>query len=89
MKFWEAVKKNRVISLVWTAFDEFYADNSTMLAAAVAYSLLFSLFPFALVLISLTGFMMSSPEIENQVITGKNSRSKKAVENLHSDCAAN
>ena len=40
-----------------------------MLAAAVAYSLLFSLFPFALVLISLAGFMMSSPEIENQVIT--------------------
>jgi len=69
MKFWAAVKKNRVISLLWTTFDEFYADNSTMLAAAVAYSLLFSLFPFALVLISLAGYMMSSPEIENQVIT--------------------
>jgi len=68
MKFRAAVKKNRGISLLWTTFDEFYADNSTMLAAAVAYSLLFSLFPFALVLISLTGFMMSSPEIENQVI---------------------
>jgi membrane protein len=39
-----------------------------MLAAAVAYSLLFSLFPFALVLISLAGYLMSSPEIENQVI---------------------
>jgi YihY family inner membrane protein len=40
-----------------------------MLAAAVAYSLLFSLFPFALVLISLAGYLMSSPEIENQVIS--------------------
>jgi membrane protein len=69
MKFWEAVKKNRVISLLWTTWDEFYADNSTMLAAAVAYSLLFSLFPFALVLISFAGFMMTSPEIENQVIS--------------------
>jgi membrane protein len=69
MKFWEAVKKNRAISLLWTTYNEFYADNSTMLAAAVAYSLLFSLFPFALVLISLAGYMMSSPEIENQVIT--------------------
>ena len=69
MKFWEAVKKNRVISLLWTTCDEFYADNSSMLASAVAYSLLFSLFPFALVLISLAGYMMSSSEIENQVIT--------------------
>jgi len=68
MNFWAAVKKNRAMSLLWTTYNEFYEDNSTMLAAAVAYSLLFSLFPFALVMISLAGYMMSSPEIESQVI---------------------
>jgi len=69
MQLWEAVKNNRVISLIWTTYNEFYADNGSLLAAAVAYRLLFSLFPFALVLISLAGYMMSSPEFENQVIT--------------------
>ncbi len=69
MNFWAAVKNNRFISLFWITLDEFSADNSRLLAAAVAYTLLFSLFPFALALFSIAGFMMSSAEIENQVIT--------------------
>ena len=69
MNFWAAVKNNRWISLLWTTLDEFGADNSRLLAAAVAYTLLFSLFPFTLALFSIAGFMMSSAEIENQVIT--------------------
>ncbi len=69
MKYWAPVKNNRVISLFWTTFREFGSDNGKLMAAAVAYSLLFSLFPFALALISISGFMMSSAEVENQVIT--------------------
>jgi membrane protein len=69
MKFWVDLSNNRVISLFWTTYGEFGSDNGKLMAAAVAYSLLFSLFPFALALISLAGFMMSSAEVENQVIT--------------------
>jgi membrane protein len=69
MKFWADITNNRVISLFWTTVKEFGADNGRLMAAAVAYSLLFSLFPFALALISIAGFMLSSAEFENQVIT--------------------
>ena len=69
MEFWAAIKNNRVISLLWTTAQDFSSDNGNLMAAAVAYSLLFSLFPFALAVISLSGFMMSSAEMENQVIT--------------------
>lgn len=69
MKFWRALINNRVISLFWRTSAEFGADNGKLMAAAVAYTLLFSLFPFALALISIAGFMMSSAEVQNQVIT--------------------
>ncbi|MFA5400265.1 MAG: YihY/virulence factor BrkB family protein [Dehalococcoidia bacterium] len=69
MNLWAAVKNNRAISLLLTTYDEFSADNSRLLAAAVAYTLLFSLFPFALALFSIVGFLMSSEEVESQVIT--------------------
>ncbi len=69
MNFWAAVKNNRAISLLLTTYDEFSADNGRLLAAAVAYTLLFSLFPFALALFSIVGFLMSSEEVESQVIT--------------------
>ena len=69
MKYWAAVKNNRVISLFWTTVEEFGSDNGKLMSAAVAYSLLFSLFPFALALISIAGFMISSAEVENQVVT--------------------
>ena len=69
MKFWADVTNNRVISLFWRTYVEFGADNGKLMAAAVAYSLLFSIFPFALALISIAGFMMASAEVENQVIT--------------------
>jgi membrane protein len=69
MEFWTAIKNNRFVSPFWTTFEEFGSDNGRLMAAAVAYSLLFSLFPFALALISIAGFMMSSLEVENQVVT--------------------
>jgi YihY family inner membrane protein len=69
MKFWADLTNNRVISLFWTTYGEFGKDNGKLMASAVAYSLLFSLFPFALALLSIAGFMMSSAEVENEVIT--------------------
>lgn len=69
MRFWADVKNNRVISLFWATYVEFNSGNGKLMAAAVAYSLLFSLFPFALAMISIAGFVMSAGEVENQVIT--------------------
>ena len=68
MKLWTAIKNNRVISLFWTTVEEFGSDNGKLMSAAVAYSLLFSLFPFALALLSVAGYLMASEEVENQVI---------------------
>ena len=69
MKFWAAIKNNPVVSLIWQTNDEFGKENSSLMAAAVAYSLLFSIFPFALALLALTGYLMASEEVEKQVIT--------------------
>jgi membrane protein len=68
MKFWVAVKNNPVISLLWQSYSEFKNDNSNLMAAAVAYSLLFSIFPFALALVSITSYMMASVEVESQIV---------------------
>ncbi len=68
MKMWDRIKQNRIINLLITTFDAFGADNGSMLAAAVSYNMLFSLFPFALAAISLAGFVMQSPEFEDEVI---------------------
>jgi len=68
MKFWAAVQNNPVVSLLWQTYSAFSKDNSNLMAAAVAYSLLFSIFPFALALVSISGYLMASAEVENQVI---------------------
>ena len=69
MKFWAVVKNNPVVSLFWQTNDEFSKENSSLMAAAVAYSLLFSIFPFALAMLAITGYLMASDEVEKQVIT--------------------
>jgi membrane protein len=69
MNLWAAVKNNRAVFLLVTTLNEFNADNGRLLAAAVAYTLLFSLFPFTLALLAGLGFLMSSEEVESQVIT--------------------
>jgi len=68
MKFWADVKNNPVVSLFWQTNDEFSKENSSLMAAAVAYSLLFSIFPFALAMLAITGYLMASDEVEKQVI---------------------
>ena len=68
MKFWAVVKSNPVVSLFWQTNAEFSKENSSLMAAAVAYSLLFSIFPFALALLAISGYLMASDEVEKQVI---------------------
>ncbi|MFW6150074.1 MAG: YihY/virulence factor BrkB family protein [Chloroflexota bacterium] len=48
--------------------QEFTADNCHLLAAAVSYYVLFSLFPLALAAIAVMGFMLSAPEAEARVL---------------------
>ena len=69
MSFIERLKRNKVLALFAKSMDEFNTDNGNLLAAAVSYSLLFSLFPFALAVISIAGFFMTSSEFEAEVIT--------------------
>jgi membrane protein len=47
---------------------EAYADNLTGLAAMVAYNLLLSIFPVALIALFITGQVLSSPELEQSVL---------------------
>lgn len=46
-----------------------YEDNLTGLAAMVAYNLLLSIFPVALIALFVTGRVLSSPELERSVLT--------------------
>jgi membrane protein len=45
-----------------------YSDNLTGLAAMVAYNLLLSIFPVALIALFVTGQVLSSPELEQSVL---------------------
>lgn len=46
----------------------FTADNCHLLAAAVSYYVLFSLFPLALAAVAVIGFVLSQPEAEARVL---------------------
>ena len=59
-----------LMSFMKEAVKEFFVDNCTQLAAAVSFFLLFSLFPLALVAISVTGFILKSPTAQEQLISG-------------------
>jgi membrane protein len=68
MKLLDKLRYNRVTGLLNETARSFNADGGGLLASAVAYSLLFSIFPFALALISIAGFFMDNPKFEEQVI---------------------
>ena len=56
--------------LIKEAVQEFFIDNCPQLAAAISFYLLFSIFPLALVIISVTGFILKSPATQVEVIEG-------------------
>lgn len=68
MNAWNRLLNWRPVSLLTTTNREFGAGHGGMMAAAVSFHLLFSIFPFALAMISLVGFVLESPKLENQVI---------------------
>ena len=69
--FWgKLTAPGTLVTSLKEAVKEFFADNCPHLAAAIAYYLLFSLFPIILVMISVTGFILRSPALEAQVIEG-------------------
>jgi membrane protein len=68
MSLWNRFKSNSAVVLLSKTINAFGEDNGSLLAAGVAYNLLFSIFPFALVTISVAGFFMESPRFETQVI---------------------
>jgi membrane protein len=68
MNAWEKLVNLKPVRLVSQTVNEFGADNGGLMAAAVSFHLLFSLFPFALAMISVAGFVMESPAFENRVI---------------------
>ncbi|MFC1845826.1 YihY/virulence factor BrkB family protein [Chloroflexota bacterium] len=61
---------NKHILLIKEAVREFFADNCPLLAASIAFYLLFALFPLALVAISVTGFVLKSTAAQAAVIAG-------------------
>jgi membrane protein len=68
MNVWGKFLNLKPVRLVTTTVSEFDTDNGSLMAAAVSFHLLFSLFPFALAMISVAGFVMESPAFENKVI---------------------
>jgi membrane protein len=55
----------RALKAFWT---KSYEDNLTGLAAMVAYTLMLSVFPLALVALFVAGRILSSPDIEQSVV---------------------
>ncbi|MBN1376595.1 MAG: YihY/virulence factor BrkB family protein [Dehalococcoidia bacterium] len=69
MHLWKRLKNSRIVVLITETATKFGQDKGGLLAAAVAYYLLFSIFPFALAMIFIAGFFMESPGFETRVIT--------------------
>ena len=49
-------------------WEKAYTDNLTGLAGMVAYNLLLSIFPVALIALFVAGQILSSPELERSVL---------------------
>jgi membrane protein len=68
MKFIESVRQNSILNLLYRTYVAFSLDKGSLLAAGLSYYLLFSLFPFALAILSIAGFVMQDPALEEQII---------------------
>lgn len=49
-------------------YEKYYRDAAPFLAAAIAYATLFSLLPLLLLSVSLMGFLIASPELQDRII---------------------
>ncbi|MBN1375918.1 MAG: YihY/virulence factor BrkB family protein [Dehalococcoidia bacterium] len=68
MSLWNRLKNSRIVILITETITRFGEDKGGLLAAAVAYYLLFSIFPFALAMIFTAGFFIEAPGFETRVI---------------------
>ena len=57
----------KIVVLIKKAVQEFTTDNCPLLAAAVSYYLLLSIFPFLLGIISLSSFFIDKPALQEQI----------------------
>jgi len=63
----KSVASWKIVVLLKKTVQEFTADNCPLLAAAISYYLLLSVFPFLLGLISLSSFFVDEPAIQEQI----------------------
>src|SRR4030043_2335397 len=56
-----------IVLLIKKTVQEFTTDNCPLLAAAVSYYLLLSIFPFLLGIISLSSFFIDKPALQEQI----------------------
>jgi len=57
----------KIVVLLKKTAQEFTADNCPLLAAAISYYLLLSMFPFLLGIISLSSFLIDAPALQEQI----------------------
>ena len=64
------IKNNKFVKFLQRVIKEFLEDNCPMLAAAISFNLLLSLFPFVIAVISLASFFIDSNVVREQIIQG-------------------
>ncbi len=60
--------RNRPVFLVWRLVQTMRANDATHMAAGVAYYAVFSLFPLVMGMVSVAGFLLSSPEVQARLL---------------------
>src|SRR3954452_2633755 len=80
-----AVPMRRIGSGIGRFWQKAYTDNLTGLAAMVAYNLLLSVFPVALISLFVAGQVLSSPELERSVLADLQQLFPSAAETTLSD----
>lgn len=57
----------KIVVLLKKTIQEFTTDNCALLAAAISYYLLLSVFPFLLAIISIASFFVAAPSLQEQI----------------------
>ncbi|GAB1421224.1 YihY/virulence factor BrkB family protein [Anaerolineales bacterium] len=58
-----------IFDLIKTTFQEWNADGAPMLAAALAYYTAFAIAPLIIIVLAITGLIVSQDQIENEILT--------------------
>ncbi|MBM3118256.1 MAG: YihY/virulence factor BrkB family protein [Chloroflexi bacterium] len=62
-----AIASWKIVVLLKRTIQEFTTDNCPLLAAAISYYLLLSLFPFLLAIVSIASFFIDAPSLQEQI----------------------